>query len=213
MVNFLKYILRSVFVLEKSESYGTILRATTMGVMPTRLKNTAWGAMLFTALSLVMAAYEPGIASWLLVLFWGSVTTILVCSKRFEEKYRKADAQRFADITEADCTYYSEHEAEIRRKLANGEVRYLVEWWEEDSLSCPENAHMEFLFTDGSGADFVLHHPTAEKLRTLLAEHGISWEPRIHPRFDSCILYPPQYAGQQFYTSDGKPRMDLVSLP
>ena len=211
MAYFLKYILRSVFVLEKSESYGTILRATTKGVMLTRLKNTAWGAMLFTALSLVMAVYEPGIASCLLVLFWGSVTTILFCSKRFEEKYRKADAQRLADITAADCKYYSEQEPELRRKLANGELRYLVEWWEEDALSIPENAHMEFLFTDGSGADFVLHHPTVEKLRTLLAEHGISWEPRIHPRFDSCILYPPQYAGQQFYTSDGKPRMDLVS--
>ncbi len=206
MANFLKYILRSVFVLEKSESYGTILRATTKGVMLTRLKNTAWGAMLFTALSLVMAVYEPGIASWLLVLFWGSVTTILVCSKRFEEKLRKTDAQRFADITGADCKYYSEQEPELRRKLANGELRYLVEWWEEDALYIHENAHLEFLFTDGSGADFVLHHPTTEKLRTLLAEHGISWEPRIHPRFDSCILYPPQYAGQQFYTADGKAR-------
>lgn len=213
MVNFLKYILRSVFVLEKSESYGTILRATTKGVMLTRLKNTVWGAMLLTLVSLMMAIYEPDVGSLLLLLFWVCVTTVLLCSKKFEEKYRKADAQRFADITGADCSYYSEHEPEIRRKLANGELRYLVEWWEEDSLSCPENAHMEFLFTDGSGADFVLHHPTVEKLRTLLAEHGINWEPRIHPRFDSCILYPPQYAGQQFYTSDGKPRMDLVSLP
>lgn len=181
--------------------------------MLTRLKNTVWGAMLLTLVSLMMAIYEPDVGSLLLLLFWVCVTTVLLCSKKFEEKYRKADAQRFADITGADCSYYSEHEPEIRRKLANGELRYLVEWWEEDSLSCPENAHMEFLFTDGSGADFVLHHPTVEKLRTLLAEHGINWEPRIHPRFDSCILYPPQYAGQQFYTSDGKPRMDLVSLP
>ncbi len=181
-----------------------------MGVIPTKLKNTAWGAMLFTALSLIMVIYEPGIESWLLVLFWGSVTTILFCSKRFEEKHRKATAQRLADITEADCTYYSEQEPVVRRKLTNGELHYIVEWWEEDALYIPENAHMEFLFTDGSGADFVLHPPTAEKLRTLLAEHGINWKTRIHASFNSCILYPPQYAGQQFYTADGKPRMDLV---
>ena len=184
-----------------------------MSFLPTLLKTAVWGAMLLTLVSLMMAIYEPDVGSLLLLLFWVCVTTVLLCSKKFEEKQRRAVTQRFADITGADCTYYSEHEAEIRRKLASGELRYLVEWWEEDSLSCPENAHMEFLFTDGSGADFVLHHPTAEKLRTLLAEHGISWEPRIHPRFDSRILYPPQYAGQQFYTSDGKPRMDLVSLP
>lgn len=182
-----------------------------MGVIPTRLKILHGGAMLFTALSLIMAIYEPGIGSWLPVLFWGSVTTILFCSKRVEEKHRKAAAQRLADIMAADCKYYSEQEPMLRRKLANGELRYIVEWWEEDALYIPENAHMEFLFTDGSGADFVLHPPTSKKLRTLLAEHGIYWEPRIQLRFDSCILYPPQYAGQQFYTSDGKPRMDLVS--
>ncbi|MBR3695404.1 MAG: hypothetical protein IKL98_04105, partial [Akkermansia sp.] len=80
MVNFLKYILRSVFMLEKSEYYGTILRATTMGVMLTRLKNTAWGAMLLTLVSLMMAIYEPDVGSLLLLLFWVCVTTILVCS-------------------------------------------------------------------------------------------------------------------------------------
>lgn len=108
--------------------------------------------------------------------------------------------------TDAECSQFLENEEHIRKKLAAGELRYLVEWWEDDSPYINENAHMTFFFTNGSCVDFVLHRPTVEKLQTLLTEHGMAWEYRYELHFNSNILYPPPYAGQPFYTPDGKPR-------
>lgn len=108
--------------------------------------------------------------------------------------------------TDAECSQFFENEEHIRRKLAAGELRYLVEWWEDDSPFINENAHMTFFVTDNSCVVFVLHRPTVEKLQTLLTEHGIAWEYRYELHFNSHILYPPPYAGQQFFTPDGKPR-------
>ena len=73
-----------------------------------------------------------------------------------------------------------------------------------------ENAHLLFIFADGSYMDFLLHRPIAERLSCFLAEYGIKWAARMEFQFDSCILYPPAYAGQKFYNPDGSTRSDIA---
>lgn len=111
---------------------------------------------------------------------------------------------------EAESKRLSECDGQLRQYMSGGELRFLVEWWENDDLLLVENAHLLFIFADGSYMDFLLHRPIAERLSCFLAEYGIKWAARMEFQFDSCILYPPAYAGQKFYNTDGFTRSDIA---
>lgn len=110
---------------------------------------------------------------------------------------------------ERECNLLAECEPQIRQRLAAGELRYLVEWWEDDALEIDENHHLLFIYTDQTAHEFVLFQEVEAKCVSLLAEFGIEWTPGFKLTFDSNILYPPALRGQKFYTPDGKHRADL----
>lgn len=111
---------------------------------------------------------------------------------------------------EAESKRLSECEGQLRQYMSGGGLSFLVEWWEKEDLLLVENAHLLFIFADGSYMDFLLHRPIAERLSSFLAEYGIKWTARMVLQFDSCILYPPAYAGQKFYNPDGSTRSDIA---
>ncbi len=111
---------------------------------------------------------------------------------------------------EAESKRLSECDGQLRQYMSGGELRFLVEWWENDDLLLVENAHLLFIFADGIYMDFLLHRPIAERLSCFLAEYGIKWAARMKFQFDSCILYPPQCAGQKFYNPDGSMRSEYI---
>lgn len=113
------------------------------------------------------------------------------------------------DRHEDYCKMLCENAEGIRDRLAEGQLRYLVEWWEEDDLYIDENGHLLFIYTDGTSQDFTLYEPIKEKLVSLLADSGITWEPGFSLHFGSVIIYPPDLRGQQFYTPDGEVREEL----
>ena len=117
---------------------------------------------------------------------------------------------RLRQHTEFQCRLYEIREAELQARLNAGLLSYLVEWWEEDNPYIDENAHMLFIFADGEEMDFELLTPTCEKLKPLLAAHGIEWEWSYRFGFDSRILYPPTFAGQAYYDSKGNRRKELT---
>lgn len=172
-------------------------------------KGAAWGSLLLAILCTLVALPSTNIELILIALFFGGLSIISFFSSSRAKQQQEEFEKMLQHRTKAECRQFLESEEEIRKKLAAGKLRYLVEWWEEDSPFINENAHMEFFFTDGSSVDVVLHRPTVEKLHTLLASHGIEWEWRLQLHFDSNILYPPPYAGQKFYTPEGKPRKDV----
>ena len=94
--------------------------------------------------------------------------------------------------------------------MSGSGLSFLVEWWEKEDLLLVENAHLLFIFADGTYMDFLLHRPIAERLSSVLAEYGIKWAARMELQFDSCILYPPQCAGQSFYNPDGSIRSEYI---
>ena len=113
------------------------------------------------------------------------------------------------DIIRTECQYFTESETELQQKLAEGKLRFLVEWWEKDEFFIPENGHLLFIFSDSTSFDFYLHRETVDKLAPLLSRFGIEWKCRYQCDFSSRILFPPPYAGQPFYTSKGSVRDDI----
>ncbi|MBQ2814194.1 MAG: hypothetical protein IJE66_04215 [Akkermansia sp.] len=111
---------------------------------------------------------------------------------------------------EAESKRLSECEGQLRQYMSGGGLSFLVEWWEKEDLLLVENAHLLFIFADGTYMDFLLHRPIAERLSSVLAEYGIKWAARMELQFDSCILYPPQCAGQPFYNPDGSIRSEYI---
>lgn len=96
---------------------------------------------------------------------------------------------------------FRQHRPELEEKLRSGALRYVVEWWEEDSLDIDENAHIFFQF-EGDGEccwDFVTPWQIHGELNALLAIASISWEYSFELHFGSRILYPLGLAGQPYY--------------
>lgn len=135
-------------------------------------------------------------------LLWAGCALILGGLFLFVPYARKKNNERFRhriqQETEAQCRLYDEKEAELHARLAAGELSVLVQWWEEDEFFLDENEHILFVFADGEEMDFVVHLPTAQKVKPLLAAFGIEWEKRFMLHFDSHILYPPHRAGQKY---------------
>lgn len=126
--------------------------------------------------------------------------------RRAEKSYQQERAERI----HACCDRLTAKETELRRRFEAGELRMVVEWWEEDDLYIDENAHMLFLFTDNTAWEIDLYPPILEQLKPLLASFGISWKPGINFHFDSRILYPPTYAEQKYYNPDGTVRKEFL---
>ncbi len=157
----------------------------------------------------LLSPFRPHLA-WLVLLDAATLSFLggLVCLRPFW-KTKQADDLIQKSI-EAEKRRLSESEGQLRQYISGGELRFLVEWWEKDDLLLVENAHLLFIFADGTYMDFLLHRPIAERLSSVLAEYGIKWTARMEFKFDSCILYPPAYAGQKFYNTDGSTRSDIA---
>lgn len=144
----------------------------------------------------------------LMILYFICSPELEQCAKRREEKrYQQERAERIR----ARCERLTAQEAELRRRFEAGELRMLVEWWEEDDLYIDENAHLFFIFTDDTAWETDLYPEVQERLKPLLASFGIGWKPGINFHFDSRILYPPTYAGQKYYNPDGSVRKEFLS--
>lgn len=171
---------------------------------------TPWILLTFAVMALAHSLSTFDGRSVMLTLFFficffaDLFGTPLVRKRNAEYWERRKEA-----AMETEKERLAESEASIRASLAAGELRYLVEWWEEDILEIDENHHLLFIFSDGTEQDFTLYEPIEQKLLSLLVEHNIKWHPRFNLHFDSAILYPPDLRGQQFYTPDGKVREEL----
>lgn len=156
----------------------------------------------------LLSPFRPHLA-WLVLLDAATLSFLvgLVCLRPFRKTKQVDDL--IQKSIEAEKRRLSESEGQLRQYMSGGELRFLVEWWEKDDLLLVENAHILFIFADGTYMDFLLHRPIAERLSGFLAEYGIKWSPRAEIHFDSCILYPPAYAGQKFYNPDGSTRSDM----
>lgn len=174
-----------------------------------RLTPWIWLTFAVTALVYSLFTYD-GWAVMLTLLFFICFFADLYYTRLHQKQQSEFWERRKETATETENKSLAESEASIRASLAAGKLRYLVEWWEEDDLWIDENAHLLFIFTDGSEQDFTLYEPIKKKLVSLLADCGITWEPGFNRNFDSAILYPPSLRGQQFYTPDGKVRNDFV---
>lgn len=80
---------------------------------------------------------------------------------------------------EAESKRLSECEGQLRQYMSGGGLSFLVEWWEKEDLLLVENAHLLFIFADGTYMDFLLLRPIAERLSSVLAEYGIKWSVRM----------------------------------
>lgn len=139
----------------------------------------------------------------------GVVFVVLYCTPRWRKRRAEEWERRMQAAMEREFNWLAESEPHIRQLLAAGELRYLVEWWEDDALEIDENHHLLFIYTDQTAHEFVLFPEVEAKCVSLLAEFGIEWTPGFKLTFDSNILYPPALRGQKFYTPDGKHRADL----
>lgn len=148
------------------------------------------------------------------LVFAAATVLYFICRpelKRCAERHaKKRYQQERAERIRACCEHLTAKEEELRRRFEAGELRMVVEWWEEDDLYLDENAHMLFLFTDDTAWEIDLYPPVQEQLKPLLASFGIAWEPGFNLHFDSRILYPPPYAGQTFYNPDGTVRKEFL---
>ena len=139
----------------------------------------------------------------------GVVFVVLYCTPRWRKRRKEEWERRMQAAMEREFNWLAECEPQIRQSLAAGELRYLVEWWEDDDLWIDENHHLLFIYTDQTAHEFALFQEVEAKCVSLLAEFGIEWTPGFKLTFDSNILYPPALRGQKFYTPDGKHRADL----
>ena len=139
-------------------------------------------------------------------LLWAGGALILGGLGLFVPLARKKNNEHFRRLiqqeTEAQCRLYDAKEEELQARLAAGELEVLVQWWEEGEFFLDENEHLLFVFADGTEMDFVVHPPTAQKAKPLLAALGIEWEKRFMLHFDSHILYPSHRAGQKYYNAN-----------
>ena len=139
----------------------------------------------------------------------GAIVAHLYLSPILRKRWEKEWEQRTQAAIGRECNFLEESEGQIRRNLAAGKLRYLVEWWEDDALEIDENHHLLFIYADDTAHDFLLYQAVESKCVSLLSEYGIPWEPGFKLTFDSNILYPPALRGQKFYTPDGSTRKDL----
>lgn len=174
-----------------------------------RLAPWIWLTFAVTALVCSLTTLD-GWAVILTLFFFICFIADLFCTPLVRKRNAAYWERRKEAAIETEKQRLAESEASVRAHLASGELRYLVEWWEEDILEIDENHHLLFIFTDGTEQDFTLYEPIKKGLVSLLAEHGITWEPRFNMHFNSVILYPPDRSGQQFYTPDGAVREELV---
>lgn len=172
---------------------------------------TPWISLTFAFMALAHALTTYDGWSILLTLFFFICFFADLFGTPLVRKRNAAYGKRRLEAAmETEKQSLAEIEASIRAHLAAGELRYLVEWWEEDILEIDENHHLLFIFTDGTEQDFTLYEPIEQKLLALLSENGITWHPRFNLHFDSAILYPPALRGQQFYTPAGDIRNEFV---
>lgn len=157
-------------------------------------------------LSAILALCTGKLAPAVGALLFGGLPILTIYLNRWDNNRLEC---RIKSRTAAQLQYFAAQLDELQRLLANGKLSYAVEWWEQDELDLDENAHMLFIFHDGTEMDFVLHAPTSEKLQKLLSTHGIAWQYRFQQSFDSRIVYPPLYKGQPYYTPDGTRRPEL----
>lgn len=141
-----------------------------------------------------------------------AATTVLyfLCRSGLKRHAEKSYQQERKEHAQSCCDRLTAKEAELRRRFEAGELRMVVEWWEEDDLYIDENAHMLFLFTDDTAWEIDLYPPVQVQIKPLLASFGIAWEPGFNLHFDSRILYPRPYAGQTFYNPDGTVRKEFL---
>lgn len=144
------------------------------------------------------------------LVFAAATVLYFLCRPGQKRHAEKSYQQERAEHGQACCDRLTAKEAELRRRFEAGELRMVVEWWEEDDLYIDENAHMLFLFTDDTAWETDLYPPVQEQIKPLLASFGIAWEPGFNLHFDSRILYPPPYAGQTFYNPDGTVRKEFL---
>ncbi len=171
------------------------------------VKLSDWLGLALGILCAGLAAYTHDPLMIIAALFFGGGSLYAPFARKKANERFELRLQQYA---ESCCRQYENREAELQARLDAGELSYLVEWWEEDNPYIDENAHMLFIFADGKEMDFELHSPTQEKLRPLLAAHGIEWEWSYRFGFDSRILYPLPLAGQAYYDSKGNRRKELT---
>lgn len=180
-----------------------------MNIFPTNVRAAAWWCLAFSLVMIAAVIHTPDAERVLCALFFFALAITGFALRRLEKKRATTFRRRIQNTTDNECQSFALEETQLRKHLAAGELHFLVEWWENDNIYINENAHMLFIFRDGTYLDFVLHQPIVDKLSALLRQHGIEWEWRLQLHFDSNILYPPQYAGQKFYKSDGTTRQDI----
>lgn len=172
---------------------------------------TPWIGLTFAAIALVYSlTFFDGRAVVPALFFFICFLAYFYCTPLAQKRETENWRQRKEAAIETEKQSLADSEAAIRAHLAAGELRYLVECWEEDILEIDENHHLLFIFTDGAERDFTLYEPIEQKLVFLLAENGIIWHPRFNLHFGSVIIYPPDLRGQQFYTPDGDIRNEFV---
>lgn len=176
------------------------------------MKNLTFGDWLYLIAAVFCAVPAIHSGNMLLagctLLLLGLFIIVPLARKKSNERFLRS----IQKLTEAQCRHYDTREQELQARLTAGELKCLVQWWEEDEFFLDENEHLLFLFTDGEEMDFVVHPTTAGKVKPLLAGLGIEWEKRIILHSDSRILYPPPYAGQKYYNEDGSQHEDLQKL-
>ena len=171
------------------------------------VKLSDWLGLALGILCAGLAAYTHDPLMIIGGLFFGGGSLYAPFARK---KANERLERRLRQHTEFQRRLYEIREAELQARLNAGLLSYLVEWWEEDNPYIDENAHMLFIFADGEEMDFELLTPTCEKLKHLLAAHGIEWEWSYRFGFDSRILYPPTFAGQAYYDSKGNRRKELT---
>lgn len=162
--------------------------------------------LLILALGTAVISYLFFVNVWLTFATFSGVFVCFHLYERQAERQKREAEERHKLYCQKAC----EAADAIRSRLADGELRYLVEWWEEDDLYIDANSHLLFIYTDGTSQDFTLYEPIKEKLVSLLADGGIPWEPGFSLHFDSVIIYPSDLRGQQFYTPAGDIRNEFV---
>lgn len=83
-------------------------------------------------------------------------------------------------------------------KIGNERIKYIVEWWEDDSLNIDSNQHIIFSLED-EDIDIIVTQENIDEINSFLTKFDVKISMEFHVDFFDRVIYPKFRYGEKYY--------------
>lgn len=83
-------------------------------------------------------------------------------------------------------------------KIGNERIKYIVEWWEDDSLNIDSNQHIIFSLED-EDIDIIVTQENIDEINSFLTKFDVKISMEFHVDFFDRVIYPKFRHGEKYY--------------